>query len=134
MTLEQCTMGNLQSLYVKLPTEATEWWPVYDGKNLLAPKVDEWTFVMTVNDKNKKQDSVNLQEVLDHWDELSDATWMIREWECHPCGTGVDFSKIPPPKDRSIPAEEARNMVTSNSKSTFKLNVTPTPLTSTNKE
>jgi hypothetical protein len=117
-------MGNLQSLYVKHPVVATEWWPVYDGNNLLAPQVDGWTFVMTVNDKKRKQDSVNLQEVLDHWDELGDAQWMVREWECHPCGTGVDFTKIPPPKERTIQAEESRDMVTSGCKSTFKLEIT----------
>lgn len=104
-------MGNLQTLYVKLPTEATEWWSKIGDSNFIGPKVDGWTFVMTVNARAKKQASVDLQEVLDHWDGLSYAHWIIREWNMNPC-VGIDFTNIPILKERAICAEEARNLVT----------------------
>lgn len=106
-------MGNLQTLYVKTTVNVGEWWPaVPDNANdILIPNVDG-KFVATFGGASPKaRESINLQLVLDHWDELADATWMVREWQCNPCGTGVDWSKVPPPREKEITGDQAKEMI-----------------------
>lgn len=104
-------MGNLQTLYVKFPESVPQWWAECKD-DIFVPRVDG-KFVLTRVDPGMSHYSVNLKSILTHWEDLRDVTWVVREWQCNPCGTGVDWSKVPEPRERTIPAEEAKALIVS---------------------
>lgn len=87
---------------MKFPECAPQWWPECKDN-----------IVLTLDNQDKTQHSVNLRSILNHWNELSDVTWVMREWQCNPCGTCAADKEVPKPRERTIPAEEAKALIIS---------------------
>lgn len=98
-------------MYLKFPGAAPSWW--IDCKDsIFIPRVDG-KFVATLNHQNKNKESINLTTLLEHWDELESATWVMREWQCNPCGTCAEDIKAIPPSERILSPEEAKALIVS---------------------
>lgn len=97
-------MGNVQTLFVAHPLPAP-------GDSIYVPKLEGWSFVVTVDSHGRPLHRVDLGGVLADWGALADAPWLVLHWQCHPCGTGVDRGRIPAPRGEPLTAEEARAFV-----------------------
>jgi hypothetical protein len=86
-------MGNVKSLFVRLPESASSWFPNDEESSIFMPKLGGFQSVVALDATNKNVlfETHHIDILLEHWDDLKDQPWVC--CDCHYKLRGTDTNE-----------------------------------------
>ena len=106
-------MGNVKSLFVRLPESASSWFPNDEESSIFMPKMRGFQLVVSLDAANKNVlfETHHIDILLEHWDDLKDQPWVCFDWHYELRGTGTDESKKTMKGISYVSSDDAKEML-----------------------